>query len=88
MDYYKIYFKKSAEKEIRRITKPRIKLIIKKIQTLSKQPRPFDSIMLRGEDRYYRVRSGDYRIIYEVNDLSSLITIIKIGHRNDIYKTK
>ena len=85
MDSYKLFFKAGAEKELRRIPKPYLVKIIQKIENLSRQPRPQGIQMLRGDDRYYRLRQGDYRIIYEIVDEEKTITIIKIGHRREVY---
>ncbi|MBI3307669.1 MAG: type II toxin-antitoxin system RelE/ParE family toxin [Candidatus Omnitrophica bacterium] len=85
MDSFKLFFKASAEKELRSIPKPYLGKIIQKIQNLSYQPRPPGIQMLRGDDRYYRLRQGDYRIIYKIDDAGKNITIIKIGHRREVY---
>lgn len=85
MDSYKLFFKASAEKELRRISKPFIQKIIQKIESLSVQPRPQSVQVLRGDDRYYRIRQGDYRIIYEISDDEKTVTIIKVGHRREVY---
>ena len=85
MASYKILFKKSAEKELRAILKPHLTKIVEKIKLLSQNPRPHGTQMLKGEDRYFRFRQGDYRIIYEVHDSEHTVTIIKIGHRREVY---
>ncbi len=85
MDSYRLSFKRSAEKEIRRISQPHLSCILKSIEKLSLEPRPFGIQMLKGEGRFFRLRVGDYRIIYEVDDAGKTITIIKIGHRREVY---
>ncbi len=85
MDSYSLFFKASAEKELRSISKPHLEKIVQKISALSHHPRPHGIQILRGEERYYRLRQGDYRIIYEIDDTSKKITIIKIGHRREVY---
>jgi mRNA interferase RelE/StbE len=82
---YSLSFKRSAEKELRGIPNPYLQKIISKIQSLSEEPRPPASEILKGEDRYYRIRQGDYRVIYEIDDARRAITIIKIGHRREVY---
>ncbi len=52
---------------------------------LKENPRPSGAQMLKGEERYFRLRQGDYRIIYEITDESEEVTIIKIGHRREVY---
>ncbi len=86
MDSFKLFFKASAEKELRRVSQPHLAKIIHKIESLSHHPRPAGVQMLRGDNRYYRLRQGDYRIIYEIADEEKMITIIKIGHRREVYE--
>ena len=86
MDSYNLRFKTSAEKELRAISKPHLQRILQKIGNLSHAPRPHGIQMLRGDERYYRLRQGDYRIIYEVDDNAREITVIKIGHRREVYE--
>ncbi len=85
MDSYKIFFKRSAEKELREIPHLHLSKIVSKISLLSKNPRPHGVQMLKGEGRFFRFRQGDYRVIYEVNDPNQIVTIIKIGHRREVY---
>ena len=85
MASYKILFKRSAEKELRGISAPHLSKIIGKIKALPKNSRPQGVQMLKGEGRYFRLRHADYRIIYEVDDTAQEITIIKIGHRREVY---
>lgn len=85
MDFYKVLIKKSAEKELYKISAPYFKHIVRKIQSLSKNPRPHGIDMLTGEEKYFRVRQGDYRIIYNVDDALTQVMIIKIGHRREVY---
>ncbi|MBI3999074.1 MAG: type II toxin-antitoxin system RelE/ParE family toxin [Candidatus Omnitrophica bacterium] len=85
MGSYNVLFKRSAEKELRGISKPHLAKIVEKIKTLSQNPRPQGIQLLKGEDRYFRLRQGDYRIIYEIDDTNQIILIIKIGHRREVY---
>jgi mRNA interferase RelE/StbE len=55
------------------------------IAALANNPRPYGYKKLKGEDAY-RIRVGDYRIIYEINDDRIIVTVVSIGHRKDIYK--
>ena len=85
MASYNIFFKRSAEKELRTIPKPYLSKIVEKIKALSQNPRPQGAQLLKGEGRYFRLRQGDYRIIYEVDDANQKVTIIKVGHRREVY---
>ena len=57
------------------------------IELLAEDPRPPACIALAGEDGVYRVRVGDYRIVYEVVDDVLLIHVVRIGHRRDVYRS-
>ncbi len=85
MEKFNLSFKKSAEKELRRVPNPPLKAILKRVEALMLSPRPHDAAMLKGGERNWRIRQGDYRIIYEVRDEAKEIVIIKIGHRRDVY---
>jgi mRNA interferase RelE/StbE len=86
MDSYKIEFSRSAEKDLRRLDKPLVPKIFALIESLSVDPRPSGVKKLSGTDHSYRIRKGDYRILYSVDDRILLIGIERIGHRKDIYK--
>ena len=83
---YKLLIKKSAEKELRGVPKPFLSRMVKKIQMLSSNPRPYGSEALAGSDRHYRVRQNDYRIVYTVDDAKKEVTVVKVGHRSDVYR--
>ena len=85
MESYKIVIKRSAAKEIERIPKSfRIK-IVSRIQELSKDPRPSGVKKLSGEEKY-RIRQGDYRILYRIEDAIVTVTVVKVGNRKDVYR--
>ena len=86
MAKYKINIKKSAIKELEDIPKKHLQKIIKKIQSLSIHPRPQGSQKLSHKEQY-RVRQGDYRIVYSVQDKEHSIEIVKVGHRREIYRS-
>jgi|TARA_B110000881_G_C18486719_1_gene469557 mRNA interferase RelE/StbE len=85
MGKYKLQIKKSAEKELRKIPKRELIKIINKIQNLSEDPHPVGSIKLSNQEKY-RLRIGNYRVLYKVEDNILTIFIIKVGHRKDIYR--
>lgn len=87
MVFYKVLFTRSAEKELRKLPSPDLTRIVNKINALTQEPRPFGVQMLKGEDRYFRLRQGDYRIVYDVSDAEQRITVIKIGHRREVYES-
>jgi mRNA interferase RelE/StbE len=86
MEKYKIFFKKSALKELERVPRTTLQKIVKKIQKLSDNPKPVGSQKLSNYN-LYRIRQGDYRVVYFIDNEKSEIQIFKIGHRKDIYKS-
>lgn len=85
MENYKVLIKPSVFKDIDKIPKKNRKKIIDKIRGLSSDPWPQGSIKLSGEEKY-RVRQGNYRILYHINDGELIVSVVKIRHRKDIYK--
>jgi len=84
-DSYSLLIKKSAEKELRSLPKTDLARIAERIQGLAHSPRPPGCEKLSGQDRY-RVRQGDYRIVYSVNDDQRVLEVVKIGHRREVYR--
>ncbi len=83
---YRIEFKRSAAKTLRKIPKSDQKRIADKIDGLSENlPDPAITKM-KGENPFHRIRVGDYRIIYEIQGDILLIVILKIGHRKEVYR--
>ena len=86
MAKYKILIKESAIKELESVPKKSLKQIIKRIQSLANNPRPKGSHKLSAQDRY-RIRQGDYRIIYSIQDDQTTVHVYKIGHRLEVYRS-
>jgi mRNA interferase RelE/StbE len=86
MGVYKIYFKKSVEKDLTRVSKNELKKIIERITALADNPRPPGCEKLTGLERY-RIRQGRYRILYSIQDYELTIWVVKVAHRKDVYKT-
>ena len=82
---YSVEFKPSVVKALKRIPKENQIQIIRKIKSLADDPWPAGCVKL-ADFPYYRVRYGNYRIIYEIQDNKLLILILKIGHRKDVYR--
>ena len=82
---YDIRFKRSAEKELKGLPQPDLKRVIKKVSSLAVEPYPHDSIKLTGVPGY-RIRQGDWRVVYDVDEDTSVVTVRKIAHRRDVYR--
>ena len=85
MANYKILIKASAAKELEEIPKKDNSRIIDRIKSLADNPRPTGAEKLTGINRY-RVRQGDYRILYEIYDKEIVVMVVKIGHRREVYR--
>ncbi len=86
MAKYSIRIKKSARKELESIATKADRLrIIKRIQSLADNPRPMGSQKLSGFGRY-RIRQGNYRIVYSIQDAKLVVYVIRIGDRRDVYR--
>lgn len=83
---YQIRIKKSAEKELSKLSLSSIKNLHIRIATLAENPFPNGFAKLKGYERLYRIRVGDYRILYTVEQGIMIVEILKIGHRKDIYR--
>jgi mRNA interferase RelE/StbE len=87
MASYKIEWRKATHKDLRRITPPHdVKRIVSAVEALGLDPFPHGCTKLTGSERAYRIRIGDYRVIYEVIDDVLIIEVIKVGHRRDVYR--
>ena len=85
MPVYSIEFIPRAARAWRRLTPQVRRQLEPVIQALAVEPRPVGVTALRGRPDWLRVRSGDYRIVYEVDDTGSKVRVLRIGHRRDIY---
>ncbi len=80
-----LVYSNSAEKEILSLDRQLAQRIFKKVALLRNNPYGLDSQKLEA-DKGYRIRIGDYRVIYTIDKLKKLITIIKISHRREVYR--
>ena len=85
MATYKLFFKKSVQKDFDAIPKKDLKRILKRIEALAETPRPLGCEKLTGQERY-RLRQGRYRIVYSIQDDELTVWIVTVGHRKDIYR--
>ena len=87
MARYKILVKPSANKEINAVgqKKDRQRIVLR-IQSLGENPRPSGCEKLAGHLDRYRVREGNYRILYSIDDEKLLVDVVKVGHRKDVYR--
>ena len=84
MVQYKVFFKKSVEKDLKIIPKRDLVKILEKIESLHIDPRPVGSEKLTGQEKY-RIRQGNFRIVYSIQEYELTIWVVKVGHRRDVY---
>jgi mRNA interferase RelE/StbE len=82
---YKILIKPTAVRELEAVPRKDRLRIIKRIHGLSPEPRPEGAEKLSGQDRY-RIRQGDYRVVYVIIDPEHIVVVFKIGHRREVYR--
>jgi len=87
VEKYKIQIKRSVSKELELIgSKKDRQRIVSRIQTLADDPRPAGGEKLEDAEDKYRIRQGNYRVVYSINDQQRLVVITKIGHRREVYR--
>ena len=86
MDYYKIVFKSKALKDLKKLEATFIKNIINNINSLKENPLPRGVKKLQSYHSLYRIRVGDYRVIYEIDKAEKIITIQYVRNRKDAYR--
>lgn len=85
MARYELRFKTSVAKDLRGVPNTDLRRILERIETLRDDPRPPGSEKLSAQERY-RIRQGNYRILYEIRDLEVVVEVVKIGHRHEVYR--
>jgi mRNA interferase RelE/StbE len=85
MARYELRFKTSVTKDLRGLPKTDLHRILERIESLCDDPRPPGSEKLSARERY-RVRQGNYRILYEIRDLDVVVEVVKVGHQREVYR--
>ncbi len=86
MDSYTIEWKRSAVKELKQLPQDVIARILKAVEQLPNNPYPAGVKKLMGAERTYRLRVGMYRVVYTIEAAVLVITVIRVGHRKDVYR--
>ena len=83
---YEIVFARSASRELERLEKGLARRLLERIEALGQDPRPHGSLKLTGRQDLWRIRSGEYRVVYRIDDTGQLIDVIAVRHRRDAYQ--
>ncbi len=82
---YKVFIERNAEKDFRKIPKTIQKKVISAIIKLKTNPKPRNVKKISGSENYYRIRVGDYRIVYEIDDEEKKVNVFRVRHRREAY---
>ena len=83
---YETFIERRAEKDLRRLTAEIFQRVIAAIEALADDPRPEGCKKLTGSDNDWRIRIGDYRVLYEVDDESQVVRVMRVRHRREAYR--
>lgn len=86
MASYKLVWKRSAEKELRGLPGEAIPRLVGLAEGLRENPFPSGARKLAGAERTYRIRSGDYRLVYTVSAAMLVVEVVRVRHRRDVYR--
>ena len=85
---YSVQIAPAAVRQLRKLDPPARRRIQAAIELLAAEPRPAGAIKLVGGEGEWRVRTGDYRVVYEIHDDALVILVLAVGHRRDIYRSR
>ena len=83
---YRIAFAPRAADEIAELPRKIQRQVLRRVEFLAEAPRPRQSRKLEGVEHLYRIRSGDFRILYQVHDDVVLVLVVRVGHRREVYR--
>ena len=83
---YQVIVKPSVRKAIRRLDRATQAKMIRLLEALAREPRPVGVVKLVGDDNLWRVRIGDYRVVYEIHDRRLIVMVVRVAHRKDVYR--
>ncbi len=86
MAKYSVVFASSAEKELKKLPGQLIARLVPRLENLACNPRPPGCKKLKGGDLEWRIRAGDYRVVYTIDDAKLLVEVTRIRHRSEVYE--
>jgi mRNA interferase RelE/StbE len=86
MALYVVEFRRAAEKDLRRLAPVIQRRVLRTVENLATDPRPPGCRKLQGSDNAFRIRVGDYRVVYTVDDSVLIVAIERVRHRGEVYR--
>ena len=83
---YKVIFKPSADKALSKLPVDVQRRMVAAVESLAAEPRPHGVVKMAGDDNLWRVRVGEYRIVYEIHDGQLIVLVLRVAHRRDVYR--
>jgi mRNA interferase RelE/StbE len=83
---YEVYLERGAENDLKRLPTSTFDRIVRQIKTLAENPRPSGYRRITGSKNDWRIRIGDYRVLYEVNDKAKAVRVMRVRHRREAYR--
>ena len=83
---YAVSFARSARRELEALEPRQVARVLVRIEGLAAQPRPAGAKKLQGAERLWRIRVGEYRVVYDINDRQRVVDIVRVRHGRDVYR--
>jgi mRNA interferase RelE/StbE len=83
---YEVYLERSAENDLKHLPASTFHRIISQIKSLAESPRPSGCRKITGSKNDWRIRIGDYRVIYEIDEKAKAVRIMRVRHRREVYR--
>jgi mRNA interferase RelE/StbE len=83
---YRVELTPAAQRDLRSLDRPVLRRIDARIRSLAEEPRPHGVEKLAGDSEVYRVRVGDYRILYQIDDAVLVVLVVRVRHRREVYR--
>jgi mRNA interferase RelE/StbE len=86
MNQYRVFFKSSADRALKRLPVAVQRRIVAEVDSLANNPRPPGVAKMSGAENLWRIRIGDYRVVYEIHNDRLIVLVLRVAHRKDIYR--
>jgi mRNA interferase RelE/StbE len=86
MTKYKVLFKSSADRALKKLPQDVQRRIAGEAALLANNPRPAGVVKMAGDENLWRIRIGDYRVVYEIHDDRLIVLVLRVAHRKDVYR--